>query len=153
MSDLVQAHPSGGYILDELFVGMTAEKHVDITEARIVQFAEASDDFNPVHMDEAYAAKTAYRGRIAHGLLSASVGSAVVGTMLPGAGAIFLSQTLTFQKPVRIGDTLIARVTVAEVDPESARVVLKAQGLVGEDVVMDGEALVRVPRRRRPAKD
>ncbi|WP_416354695.1 MaoC family dehydratase [Brevundimonas sp.] len=153
MSDLVQAHPSGGYILDELFVGMTAEKRVEITEARIVQFAEASDDFNPVHMDEAYAAKTAYRGRIAHGLLSASVGSAVVGTMLPGAGAIFLSQTLSFHKPVRIGDVLIARVTVAEVDPESARVVLKAQGLVGDEVVMDGEALVRVPRRRRPAKD
>ena len=153
MNDLVQAHPSGGYILDELFVGMTAEKHVDITEARIVQFAEASDDFNPVHMDEAYASKTAYRGRIAHGLLSASIGSAVVGTMLPGAGAIFLSQTLTFSKPVRIGDTLTARVTVAEVDPESARVVLKAQGLVNGEVVMDGEALVRVPRRRRPAKD
>ena len=153
MSDLVQAHPSGGYILDEMFVGMTAEKHVEITEARIVQFAEASDDFNPVHMDEAYAAKTAYRGRIAHGLLSASIGSAVVGTMLPGAGAIFLSQTLTFQKPVRIGDVLTARVTVAEIDPESARVVLKAQGLVGDEVVMDGEALVRVPRRRRPAKD
>lgn len=153
MSDLVQAHPSGGYILDELFVGMTAEKHVDITEARIVQFAEASDDFNPVHMDEAYASKTAYRGRIAHGLLSASIGSAVVGTMLPGAGAIFLSQTLSFSKPVRIGDTLTARVTVAEVDPESARVVLKAQGLVNGEVVMDGEALVRVPRRRRPAKD
>lgn len=153
MSDLVQAHPSGGYILDELFVGMTAEKRVEITEARIVQFAEASDDFNPVHMDEAYAAKTAYRGRIAHGLLSASIGSAVVGTMLPGAGAIFLSQTLSFHKPVRIGDVLIARVTVAEVDPESARVVLKAQGLVGDEVVMDGEALVRVPRRRRPAKD
>lgn len=153
MSDLVQAHPSGGYILDEMFVGMTAEKHVEITEARIVQFAEASDDFNPVHMDETYAAKTAYRGRIAHGLLSASIGSAVVGTLLPGAGAIFLSQTLSFQKPVRIGDVLTARVTVAEIDPESARVVLKAQGLVGEEVVMDGEALVRVPRRRRPAKD
>ena len=153
MSDLVQAHPSGGYILDELFVGMTAEKHVDITEARIVQFAGASDDFNPVHMDEAYASKTAYRGRIAHGLLSASIGSAVVGTMLPGAGAIFLSQTLTFSKPVRIGDILTARVTVAEIDAESARVVLKAQGLVNGEVVMDGEALVRVPRRRRPAKD
>ena len=153
MSDLVQAHPSGGYILDELFVGMTAEKHVDITEARIVQVAEASDDFHPGHMDEVYASKTAYRGRIAHGLLSASIGSAVVGTMLPGAGAIFLSQTLTFSKPVRIGDTLTARVTVAEVDPESARVVLKAQGLVNGEVVMDGEALVRVPRRRRPAKD
>lgn len=153
MTQTVQAHPSGGYILDELFVGMTAEKAVDISEARIVQFAEASDDFNPVHMDEAYAAKTAYRGRIAHGLLSASIGSAVVGTILPGAGAIFLSQTLTFQKPVRIGDVLTARVTVAEVDPESARVVLRAQGLVNDEVVMEGEALVRVPRRRRPARD
>lgn len=153
MTQTVQAHPSGGYILDELFVGMTAEKAVDISEARIVQFAEASDDFNPVHMDEAYAAKTAYRGRIAHGLLSASIGSAVVGTILPGAGAIFLSQTLSFQKPVRIGDVLVARVTVAEVDPESARVVLRAQGLVNDEVVMEGEALVRVPRRRRPARD
>lgn len=150
---MIEAHPSGGYILDELSVGMTAEKRITVTETRIDHFAQASDDFNPVHMDETYAAKTAYRGRIAHGLLSASIGSAVVGTLLPGAGAIFLSQTLSFQKPVRIGDVLTARVTVAEIDPESARVVLKAQGLVGEEVVMDGEALVRVPRRRRPAKD
>ncbi len=65
---------------------MTAEKTVEMTEQRIQQFADASDDFNPVHMDEAFASKTAYRGRIAHGLLSASFGSAVVGTILPGAG-------------------------------------------------------------------
>ena len=68
MVDLVQAHPSGGYILDELHVGMAAEKTVHVTEERIRLFAEASDDFNPVHLDEAFAAKTAYRGRIAHGL-------------------------------------------------------------------------------------
>src|SRR5262245_22775488 len=105
---LVQSHPSGGYILEELAVGMTAEKTVTVTEQRIVQFAEASDDFNPLHMDEAFAAKTAYRGRIAHGLLSASFGSAVVGTILPGAGAIYLGQTLNFYKPVRIGDIAIA---------------------------------------------
>ncbi|MDI1279915.1 MaoC family dehydratase [Brevundimonas sp.] len=149
---MTEQHPSGGYILEELSVGMTAEKQVEITEARIQHFAEASDDFNPVHMDEEFASKTAYRGRIAHGLLSASVGSAVVGTILPGAGAIYLSQTLAFHKPVRIGDILIARVTVAAVDPESARVILTAEGYVGDDLVMNGEATVRVPRRRRPAK-
>lgn len=150
---MIEPHPSGGYILDELVVGMTAEKRVTVTEDRIAQFAEASDDFNPVHMDEAFASRTAYRGRIAHGLLSASFGSAVVGTILPGAGAIYLGQTLNFHKPVRIGDVAIARVTVATIDEAAARVVLSCQVLVGEDVVMDGEATVRVPRRRRPARD
>ncbi len=144
---MVGRHPSGGYILEELSVGMSAEKQVEVTEARIQRFAEASDDFNPVHMDEAYAAKTAYRGRIAHGLLSASFGSAVVGTILPGAGAIYLSQT-----PVKIGDGVTARVTVAAVDQESARVTLSSQGFVDGQPIMDGEAMVRVPRRRRPAR-
>lgn len=152
MSELVGAHPSGGYILEELHVGMTAEKHVEVTEERIVRFAEASDDFNPVHMDEAFASRTAYRGRIAHGLLSASFGSAVVGTILPGAGAIYLSQTLAFHRPVRIGDLVTARISVSAVDPESARVTLRCSGFIGEDLIMDGEAVVRVPRRRKPAK-
>lgn len=146
-------HPSGGYILEELSVGMVAEKPVTITEERIQRFAEASDDFNPVHMDEAFASKTAYRGRIAHGLLSASFGSAVVGTILPGAGAIYLAQTLAFHKPVRIGDVVLARITVASIDEVSARVVLTCTGYVGDELIMDGEATVRVPRRRRPAKD
>ena len=146
-------HPSGGYILEELSPGMVAIKEVEVTEQRIEQFAEASDDFNPVHMDEAFASKTAYRGRIAHGLLSASFGSAVVGTILPGAGAIYLSQSLAFHKPERIGDVVVARITVATVDPESARVTLRTEGYVGDDMIMEGEATVRVPRRRRPAKD
>jgi acyl dehydratase len=147
---MIAPHPSGGYILDELVVGMTAEKHVTVTEQRIDQFAEASDDFNPVHMDAAFAARTAYRGRIAHGLLSASFGSAVVGTILPGAGAIYLGQTLNFHRPVRIGDVATARVTVASIDTAAARVVLRCEVHVGPDLVMDGEATVRVPRRRRP---
>ncbi|PZR35288.1 MaoC family dehydratase [Caulobacter segnis] len=149
---MIQPHASGGYILEELSVGMTAEKQVTVTEERIGLFAEASDDFNPVHIDEAYAAKTAYRGRIAHGLLSASFGSAVVGTILPGAGSIYLSQTLAFHRPVRIGDVVTARATVAAIDEVSARVTLRCEALVGEDLIMDGEAIVRVPRRRRPAK-
>ena len=149
---MIQPHPSGGYILEELAVGMVAEKQVTVTEERIDRFAAASDDFNPVHMDEAFASRTAYRGRIAHGLLSASFGSAVVGTILPGAGAIYLGQTLAFHKPVRIGDVALSRVTIAAIDEASARVVLSCQVFVGDDLVMDGEATVRVPRRRRPPK-
>jgi 3-hydroxybutyryl-CoA dehydratase len=152
MVELVQKHPSGGYILDELHVGMMAEKAVEVTEARIARFAEASDDFNPVHMDEAFASKTAYRGRIAHGLLSASFGSAVVGTILPGAGAIYLTQTLAFHKPVRIGDVVIARITVSAIDEVSSPRHPALRRLCRRRPIMDGEATVRVPRRRRPAK-
>jgi 3-hydroxybutyryl-CoA dehydratase len=149
---MIEPHPSGGYILDELVVGMTAEKLVTVTEQRIVHFAEASDDFNPLHMDEAFASKTAYRGRIAHGLLSASFGSAVVGTILPGAGAIYLGQTLSFYRPVRIGEVALARVTVKTIDEASSRVVLRCEVYVGSELVMDGDATVRVPRRRRAPK-
>ena len=149
---MIGPHASGGYILEELSVGMTAEKQVEVTAGRIAHFAEASDDFNPLHMDEAFASRTAYRGRIAPGLLSASFGSAVVGTILPGAGAIYLGQTLGFHKPVRIGDVVVARVTVASIDEAAARVVLKCECLVDGEVVMDGDATVRVPRRRRPAR-
>ncbi len=151
MVELVEKHPSGGYILEELHVGMAAEKFVDVSEERIRLFAEASDDFNPVHLDEAFAAKTAYRGRIAHGLLSAAFGSAVVGTILPGAGSIYVSQTLAFHLPVRIGDRVRIQITVISVDPESARVELKCEGFVDGKLIMDGVAVVRVPRRRKPA--
>jgi 3-hydroxybutyryl-CoA dehydratase len=151
MVDLVTQHPSGGYILDELHAGMAAEKVIHVTEERIRLFAEASDDFNPVHLDEAFAAKTAYRGRIAHGLLSASFGSAVVGTILPGAGSIYVSQTLAFHLPVRIGDVVTIRITVLSVDQESARVELNCEGFVDGKLIMDGIAVVRVPRRRKPS--
>src|ERR1700744_4285132 len=149
---MIEPPPSGGYILDELVVGMSAEKSVTVTEERIAHFAEASDDFNPVHMDEAFAAKTPYRGRIATGLLAASFGSAVAGTILPGAGAIYLGQTLSFHKPVRIGDVVVARVTVATIDEAAARVVLRCEGFVDGELIMEGDATVRVPRRRRPSK-
>lgn len=151
MVDLVTTHPSGGYILEELRAGMAAEKVVHVTEERIRLFAEASDDFNPVHLDEAFAAKTAYRGRIAHGLLSASFGSAVVGTILPGAGSIYVSQTLQFHLPVRIDDSVLIRISVISVDQESARVELNCEGFVDGKLIMDGIAVVRVPRRRKPS--
>jgi acyl dehydratase len=143
--------PVRGYILDELEVGMTAEIERTVTAEQIAQFAEASTDYNPVHMDEAYARTTAFRGRIAHGLLPASFVSAVVGTQLPGAGALYLGQTLSFAKPTRIGDTVTARVRVKSIDKESARVVLETTALVNGETALEGEAVVRVPRRRRGA--
>lgn len=146
------SEPFTGYILDELAIGQSAELVREITEERIQRFAEASDDFNPLHLDEDFASRTPYRGRIAHGLLSASFVSAVVGTMLPGPGAIYLNQTLTFHKPVRIGDVVTGKVTVTAIDPESARVTLKTECLVDGEPVLDGEAIIRVPRKRRPAR-
>jgi acyl dehydratase len=141
--------PPLGYILDELEVGMTAEIIRIVTEKQIELFAEASGDDNPVHMDEAFAAQTAFRGRIAHGLLSASFVSAVVGTRLPGPGSLYLGQTLSFHKPVRIGDEVTARVTVAAIDAVGARVTLRTECLVGGEPALEGEATVRVPRRRK----
>ena len=130
---------------------MIAEKVIHATEERIRLFAEASDDFNPVHLDEAFASRTAYRGRIAHGLLSASFGSAVVGTILPGAGSIYISQTLSFHLQVRIDDVVTIRITVVSVDQEGARVELNCEGFVDDKLIMDGIATVRVPRRRKPS--
>ncbi len=145
----LMTEPFSGYILEELSVGQSAELVREITEERIQRFAEASDDFNPVHVDEAFAQTTPYRGRIAHGLLSASFVSAVVGTLLPGPGAIYLHQTLSFYKPVRIGEVCTARVTVTAIDHATARVTLKTECLVGGEPVLDGEATIRVPRKRR----
>jgi acyl dehydratase len=151
-SHIVGPHPSGGYILDELVVGMSAEKRLLVTEDRIVRFAEASDDFNPLHTNEAFASRTAYRGRIAHGLLSASFGSAVVGTILPGAGVICLSQSLRFHRPVRIGDRVLARVTLTAIDRAVAQAVLRFDVSAGNELVMDGAATIRVPRRRQGSR-
>ncbi len=138
-----------GLTLDELSEGMSAEIVRTVTEEQIALFAEASTDYNPVHMDEAFARTTAFRGRIAHGLLPASYVSAVVGTMLPGPGSIYLHQTLSFGRATRIGDTVTARVTVKEIHRASSRVILHTVCLVGQEPAVEGEATVRVPRRRK----
>lgn len=141
----------GAYI-DELSVGQTAMFSKTVTEADIVLFAGLSGDTNPVHLDAQYADQTMFRGRIAHGLLSASLVSAVLGTKLPGPGCIYLGQTLNFKAPVRIGDTVVARVTVKEIFPEKNRVVLETVCHVGNKAVLDGEATVMVPVRAEAAE-
>jgi len=138
---------SQGYYLEDLAVGMSASYAKTVTDADIVLFAGVSGDINPVHLDEDYANGTAFKGRIVHGLLTASFISAVLGTKLPGPGCIYVSQNLKFKAPVRIGDTVRARVTVTAIDQARARVKVSTLCQVGETVVIDGEAELVVPRR------
>lgn len=138
------------HYIEDIDVGMTASYWQTVTEADIQRFAELSGDNNPVHLDEAYAEKTLFKGRIAHGMLSAAFISTVFGTKLPGAGCIYMSQNLRFKAPVRIGDKVEARVTVTEVDRVKKRATFSTQALVGDKVVLDGEAVLMVPARPAP---
>lgn len=142
-------NPRNGYDIEDMAIGMSAETTKTITDADIVLFAGVSTDFNAVHMDEEYARTTPFGGRIAHGMLSASLLSAVLGNQLPGPGVVYLSQSLRFRAPVRIGDTVHARVTVREVLAEKSRVVLDTVCTVLDKVVIDGEAMVMTTSRRK----
>ncbi|HXP13253.1 MAG TPA: MaoC family dehydratase [Stellaceae bacterium] len=142
--------PRQGYALEELVVGMTASYFHTLTEANVVEFADLTGDHNPLHLDEEFAKRTRFKGRIVHGMLTASFLSTVVAIM-PGPGTIYLSQSLAFHAPVRIGDTVEAHVTVAEIIAAHKRVRLKTVCRVGDTVVLDGEALVLVPTRKLPA--
>ncbi|HYG88646.1 MAG TPA: MaoC family dehydratase [Azospirillum sp.] len=136
-----------GHYLEDLSVGMTAAYAKTITDADIVLYAGISGDTNPVHLNQEYASGTMFQGRIAHGMLSASFISAVLGTKLPGPGCIYISQTLKFKAPVRSGDTVTARATITEIIPEKRRVVMRTVCTVGETVVLEGEAMLMVPAR------
>ncbi len=136
-----------GHYLDDLEVGMTAIYAKTVTEADIVMFAGVSGDTNPVHLDALFADQTPFKGRIAHGMLSASFISTVLGTRLPGPGCIYLSQSLKFRAPVKAGDTVTARVTVKDVDIETKRITVDTVCTVGDTVVIDGEAQLIVERR------
>jgi len=136
-----------GKFLEELSVGQSAQLVRTVGEADIVAFAQVTGDTNPVHLDADYAAKTSFGGRIAHGMLSAGYISAVLGTALPGPGAIYLSQTLKFKRPVRIGDEVTAVVTISEINEAKAHVTLATVCKVGGKAVVDGEAVVMVPRK------
>lgn len=136
-----------GYSIEDLSEGMEATFAKTVTDADITMFAGVSGDTNPVHLDADYAGATRFGGRIAHGMLSASLISAVIGTKLPGPGAIYMSQSLRFRTPVKPGDTVKARVTIATIDAAKRRVTLACTCHVGDTLVIDGEALVMVPSR------
>jgi len=137
-----------GKTIDELKVGQTARFSKTITETDIYLFAGVTGDLNPAHVDEAYAKKTFFKTRIAHGMLTASFISTVIGTMLPGPGSVYLSQEVRFLAPVKIGDTVSAVAEITEIRPEKKRVWLKTT-CTNQDgtVVVDGQAVVSPPRR------
>ena len=139
-----------GYDFEDLRPGMQASFAKTITEADIILFAGASGDNNAMHINEEFAQGTAFKGRIAHGMLTASVISAAIAGRLPGPGTVYLSQSLRFRAPVRPGDTVQATVTVKELSPEKKRATLTTVCTVGRKVVIDGEALV-MPTSRTPA--
>jgi 3-hydroxybutyryl-CoA dehydratase len=142
-----------GYYLEDLSVGMTSIFAKTVTEADIVMFAGVSGDTNPVHINQLFAEGTMFKGRIAHGMLSASFISTVVGTRLPGPGCIYINQSLRFRAPVKAGDTVVARATVKEILPERRRVVLTTVCSVDETVVIDGEATMMVANRPESTED
>lgn len=136
-----------GLYFDELSVGQSAETTHVVGVGDIEAFAKVSGDTNPVHLDDAYARTTSFGERIAHGMLSGAYISAVLGVQLPGPGAIYLSQSLRFRRPVRVGDPVTARVTVKALDERRGHATLETVCQVNGKTVVDGEAVVMVPRR------
>jgi 3-hydroxybutyryl-CoA dehydratase len=136
-----------GLFLEDLTLGRCAERSRIVSAADIDAFAKLTGDENPVHLDEAYAAQERFGSRIAHGMLAGGFISAVLGNDLPGPGSIYLSQTLRFRRPVRIGDEVTARAEVVEINETRARVTLKTVCTVSGEVVVDGEAVVLAPRK------
>ncbi len=133
--------------IDEIEPGMSRSLSKVITDEDIVLFAKVSTDHNPVHLDDEYAKTTMFGGRIAHGMLSASLISAVLAEKLPGHGTIYLGQTLKFLAPVRPGEEVTATLTVKDVNREKRRVVMDAVCTVNDKPVVKGEATVLAPAR------
>jgi 3-hydroxybutyryl-CoA dehydratase len=144
--------PLQALYFEDLSVGMTETYSKTVKSSDVVGFAEITGDRNPIHLSEHFAAKTPFKGRIAHGLYTASLISAVIGTRLPGPGAIYISQTLKFLAPVKIGDTVDATVEVVELIESKQRARLSCRCKVGSTVVLEGEALVKIPVRPQGSK-
>jgi 3-hydroxybutyryl-CoA dehydratase len=136
-----------GYYFEDLAVGMEASYAKKITNDDVLAFADLSGDTNPVHLNDEFAASTIFKQRIAHGFLTASLLSTVLGTKLPGPGCIYLSQSLKFRAPVRIGDEVVATARITSLDPEKGRAVLACDCAVNGKPVLDGEAVMMVSRR------
>jgi len=136
-----------GYYFEDLSLGQSASFAKTITEADILLFAAISGDTNPVHINAEAAAASMFKERIAHGMLSASLISTVLGTKLPGAGTVYLGQNLKFKAPVRIGQTVTATVVITALDAARKRVTLSTTCTVEGKAVIEGEAIVMVQAR------
>ncbi len=136
-----------GYYLDEIKIGMFAESTMVVSAEKIDAFAELSGDFNPIHVDEEFAKTTMFGGRIAHGALSASLISAILGNDLPGPGAIFVELNMRFRRPAMMGDEVIARAEVVDINERTGRVKMKVSCSVNGKQIIRGDAGVVVPKR------
>jgi 3-hydroxybutyryl-CoA dehydratase len=130
---------------EDLKLGMRATIQKTVENEDVIGFAELSGDHNPIHLSEHFARKTRFGGRIVHGLYTASLISGVIGMRLPGPGAVYVSQTLNFRGPVKIGDVVDVSVEVVELTAKQRRVRLHCECRVGERVVLDGEGVLSVP--------
>ncbi len=145
---------AAGKTIEELRIGQRASLVHEITAEAVRAFAEATGDFNPLHLDEAYASGTLFRGRIAHGMMVASMLSNVIGTQMPGAGSVYLSQALYFRKPVRIGDRITAEVVIEAVDHDKGRVSLQTTCWNQDGkAVLEGEAVVSPKPKKSMSKE
>ncbi len=143
------SHPtSHGLYFEDLAPGMEASYAKTLTAADVDEFAALSGDFNPVHVNDEFAATTMFKKRIVHGFLTGSLISTVLGTKLPGPGAIYLSQTMKFRAPVYLGDTVTATVKIESLDAEKARAVFATTCSVDGKPVLTGEAVIMVSRRQ-----
>ncbi len=135
------------FSIEDLHVGQSAALTHVVDESRIAAFAETTGDENPVHLDANYAAGTRFGARIAHGMLGAGFISAVIGTVLPGPGSIYIGQSLRFRRPIYIGDEVQALVEIVSIDRERNRIILSTRCIVKGKPVIDGEAEILVPGR------
>ncbi len=140
--------PRGTICIEDIEIGMTRSLRKVVTDRDIELFAEVSTDHNPVHLDEEYANDTIFAGRIAHGMLTAGLVSAVIGEQLPGHGTVYLGQTLKFMAPVRPGDMVLAEVEVTDIDIAKRRVKMDTRCIVNDKKVLVGEATVLAPSRK-----
>lgn len=140
--------PRGTIFIEDIEMGMSRHLRKVVTDTDIEKFAEVSTDHNPVHLDEEYAQDTMFGGRIAHGMLTAGLISAVIGEQLPGHGTIYTGQSLKFLAPVRPGDSVYAEVKVIDIDITKRRVKLDCHCAVNDKKVVVGEATVLAPSRK-----
>lgn len=144
---MANATPTTGLFFEDLTIGQSASRRRVVSDADIRAFADVSGDHNPVHVDEAFAAATPFKGRIAHGMLSGAYISALIAGELPGPGAIYISQVLNFKRPVRINDELVTTVTITALDDAKGRATLATVCTVNDKAVVEGEAVIMVPRK------
>ena len=136
-----------GFYFEDLQIGMTASFSKTLTEADVVLFAGLSGDINPSHINEEFSKTTRMKTRVVHGALTSSLISAVLGTKLPGPGCLYVNQTSNFRAPVRIGDTVTARITLTQLLADKNFAEFETSCVVGETIVLDGSALAWVPSR------